>query len=100
MSDANTRRMLAQWREERNDVWLYERMAEAEKLPELAELYRRLAATEHRHADVWAGRLRAAGSEAPAFRPAPRTRIRGWLAGWLSPAAVVPSLAAMESSSS
>ncbi len=96
MNDANTRRMLAQWREERNAAWLYQRMSEAEKLPALAEVYRRLAVTEQRHADVWAERLRAAGSAAPGFRPAPRTRILGWLAGWLSPAAVVPGLAATE----
>lgn len=100
MSDAITRRMLAHWREERNAVWLYERMAQAEKLPELAEVYRRLAATEQRHAEVWAGRLRSAGGVAPAFRPALRTRILGWLAGRLSPAAVVLSLAAIESNAS
>ena len=100
MSDANTRKMLAQWREERNAVWLYERLAKVEKLPELAEVYRRLAATEQRHAELWAGRLRVVGAEAPAFRPAPRTMILGWLAGWLSPAAVVPGLAATESRAS
>ena len=100
MNDANTRKMLTQWREERNAGWLYERLAQAEKLPELAEVYRRLAATELRHAGVWAERLRSLGSAVPVFRPAPRTIILGWLAGWLSPAAVVPGLAAMENSAS
>jgi rubrerythrin len=46
---------------------LYRTLAQLEKKPQLAEVYRRLAAIEQAHADFWAKRLAVAGA-APARR--------------------------------
>ncbi len=81
---------------ERDAADLYERLAAAEPSPRLAEVYRRLAATERRHADEWVRRLEAAGSKVLPHRSSWRTRAYGWLAGRFGPGLVIPSLAAVE----
>ena len=89
-------RYLANWRDEFDSAALYRTLAAAESRPELAEVYRRLAATEEGHADFWAERLRAAGEAIPARRPGWRTRALGWLAQRLGPQFIVPTLVGME----
>ena len=54
---------------ERDAVYLYGRLAEAESNPELAELYRKLAVTEVKHVAFWEGRLTEAGATVAPFRP-------------------------------
>jgi len=81
---------------ERDAADLYERLAAAETSPELARVYRRLAATESRHAQEWARRIEAAGGKVPRHRTSWHTRTYGWLARRFGPALVVPSLAAVE----
>jgi rubrerythrin len=49
-----------------NGAALYQGMAEAEKDPKIAEVYRRMAASEQRHADLLARRLESAGVAVPA----------------------------------
>jgi len=56
---------------------LYRRLAELEQRPELAEVYRQLAATEETHARYWEERLRQAGLSVPAPRPSWRARQLG-----------------------
>jgi len=48
---------------------LYRMLATAESSPELAEVYRRLASVEERHADVWRAKLAEARHEPPASAP-------------------------------
>jgi vacuolar iron transporter family protein len=66
---------LANLRLERDAVVLYDRLAEIEADDERAAAFRRIAANERRHADIWAGRLAEAGVQVP---PAgePRARVR------------------------
>jgi vacuolar iron transporter family protein len=60
---------------------LYRALAVLGEDARLAEVYRRLAATEERHAGVWEERLRASGAAVPARRPGWRTRLPASLSG-------------------
>ncbi len=81
---------------EQNGVILYEALADAEKNPNLAEVYRRLAATEQRHAETFTAKLKAAGIRVPKFRPSWRTTTLVWLAKRFGVKAVLPSVMSME----
>jgi VIT1/CCC1 family predicted Fe2+/Mn2+ transporter len=97
--DVETRpvdRYLENLQGERDGAALYDAVAASESNPKLAEVYRRLAATERKHAEVWAEKLRVAGVAAPEFRPSPRTRILGWLARRWGARFVLPSIFALE----
>lgn len=83
-------------KEELNSAALYERMAGLEPVPQLAEVYRKLAEAERRHAAVWEQRLEEAGAEVPAFRSDWRTRVLGWLAARFGVAFVLPTIAGIE----
>ena len=60
---------------ERDAIVLYDSLAEIEKDQTRAEAFRRIAANERRHADIWAGKLTELGATVP---PAdgPRARVR------------------------
>jgi VIT1/CCC1 family predicted Fe2+/Mn2+ transporter len=75
---------------------LYRTMAEVATPPQLAEVYRRLAAIEERHARFWEQQLRAAGQPVPSRRPSWRARTLSWLAKRLGAEFVLPTLATME----
>jgi vacuolar iron transporter family protein len=75
---------------------LYRAMAEVATPPQLAEVYRRLAAIEERHARFWEQQLRAAGQPVPSWRPSWRARTLSWLAKRLGAEFVLPTLATME----
>jgi VIT1/CCC1 family predicted Fe2+/Mn2+ transporter len=79
---------------------LYRLLAAAEETPELAEVYRRLAAAEDRHAEVWRSRLRDVGGEVPPDRPGARIRFIGWLARRFGATAVLPMVMAGEAGDS
>jgi vacuolar iron transporter family protein len=74
---------------------LYAVMAEREENAQLSTLYRRLEATERRHAEFWAKRLEAPGQPARLLSSG-RARILAWLARRFGPSLVLPSLAATE----
>jgi vacuolar iron transporter family protein len=85
---------------EQNGVILYSALAEAEKNPNLAEVYKRLAATEKRHVDTFTAKLKAAGVGVPEFRPSWRTSTLIWLAKRFGVKAVLPTVMSMESAAS
>lgn len=93
MDDAGRYRRNLQ--DEVDNAFLYAVMAEREENVQLSALYRRLEATERRHADFWAKRLQAAGEPARLL-PSRRARILAWLARRFGPSLVLPSLAATE----
>ncbi len=97
MSQLTPRQYLEFWNEERNSAALYQAVAAAEKNPKLAEVYRRLAATEEGHAAVWADKLKAAGVAVPEFKPTPRTRLLIALSRRFGVGAVLPAMSSMES---
>jgi VIT1/CCC1 family predicted Fe2+/Mn2+ transporter len=96
MTTTDTKRYLEFLTDERNSAALYRALAEDEKNPKIAEVYRRLAATEESHANTWAEKLKAANVAVPPFRPAWRTRVLIWAAHRFGPNTVLPSLSAME----
>ncbi|MCE7989127.1 MAG: rubrerythrin family protein [Caldilinea sp. CFX5] len=90
--------MLAFWEEERNSAALYMALATIEQDGNLAEVYRRLAATEEQHAESWATRLQESGVALPRFTPSWRTRTLIWVARRFGIQSVLPTLSATEDS--
>ncbi len=87
---------LASLDDELNGVALYTALSEVEKDARIAEVYRRMAEVEQRHAGTWAKSLKATGVAVPAFRPSWRTRLLGGLARRFGTAAVLPTIMGME----
>jgi VIT1/CCC1 family predicted Fe2+/Mn2+ transporter len=85
-------RILAHLQDERNGVALYNTLADLEKDTRLAEVYRRMAAAEQRHAQAWVERLKESGVEAPLPGLAWRTRTLIWLARRFGTGLVLPSV--------
>lgn len=83
-------------REELDGAYLYRVLADVEESPQLAELYRRLAAAEERHAGFWRERLGELGDDGTPDGPSRRARILGWLARRYGPALVLPTVIADE----
>jgi len=66
---------LANLKLERDAVVLYDQLAQIEGDPHRAQAFRRIAANERRHAEIWASRLASAGVTVPSAGP-PRARVR------------------------
>jgi VIT1/CCC1 family predicted Fe2+/Mn2+ transporter len=92
----DVRRYRANLQGEIDGAALYRALADAEPQPQLAEVYRRLAGVEERHAVAWEERLRAAGGGVPSRRPGWRTRALAWLARRFGPQVVLPTVASLE----
>jgi VIT1/CCC1 family predicted Fe2+/Mn2+ transporter len=75
---------------------VYMALAEAEKDPNLANIYRRLAAVERAHAEFWRSRLDRVGRAQAKLRPSFRARGLSWLARHLGPDFILPAVAASE----
>jgi len=88
--------MIAAYLDERSSALLYSTMAEVEKDPRLAEVYRRLGKTEEEHANHWQLKAKAEGLPLPDFKPDWRTRTLARLARRFGPAMILPSLQNME----
>ncbi|WP_276259083.1 VIT1/CCC1 transporter family protein [Haloglomus litoreum] len=91
---------IARYRRNRQDevdsATVYEAMADAESQPQLADVYRRLAATEREHAAFWAERLREAGATVTEAAPSWRARVLAWLARRFGATLVVATMRAGE----
>ena len=79
---------------------LYRALAEAEPNPKLSDVYRRLAAVEEAHAELWRKNLRRTGAEVPSPAPSFRTRMLAWLARRFGPEFVLPTISILERSDS
>ena len=89
-------RYRANYLAEQEGIYLYSKLAELESDGHLAELYRRLAAIEQRHSDLWKSRLTSAGETPPTFGPNWRIRTLIWLARRLGTGAVLSTISSME----
>src|SRR5204863_362499 len=67
-SETTPRQAIAFIQDELDTAALYDTLAGAEVDSRLAEVYRRLAAAERRHAEHWEAKLRAGGVRVPPFR--------------------------------
>jgi len=79
-----------------DSIALYAALSQAETDPRIAEVYRRLAKVEARHADVWRAAIAREGGSAGEVSPSPRARVLGWLAKRLGVGAVLPVVVAAE----
>ena len=79
---------------------LYLALAQSEKQPQLAEVYRRLAASEEKHAAAWEKKLSALDVKFPARTPSQRARILIWLAKRFGPQFILPTIAGNEKADS
>jgi VIT1/CCC1 family predicted Fe2+/Mn2+ transporter len=82
--------------DELDSAALYDALAAGEKDPRLAEVYRRLAAVERRHADHWMAKLGTDGVAVPAHRLGWRARALRWIARRFGAAAVTSIIAGQE----
>ena len=76
---------------------LYQSLSKTERDPHLAELYRRMAETEQRHASIWADYLHKAGEPVPTHTSGWRIRMIIWLAKRFGVNSVLPMVSSMES---
>jgi vacuolar iron transporter family protein len=81
---------------ERDAIFLYGKLAGAEPNADLASIYRRLAETEKRHAELWERKLTEAGAPPGPFKPSWRARMNARLASRFGAQAVVASIAKIE----
>src|SRR6185503_8829829 len=79
---------------------LYRVLADGTERPEVAEVYRRLAATEENHAEVWRGKLRGLGDTRADPVKSMRVRTLGWLARRFGAAAVLSGIVGAETADS
>jgi VIT1/CCC1 family predicted Fe2+/Mn2+ transporter len=84
------------WQKEIDGTALYNTLAEIETKPELADVYRRLAASEEKHAEVWETRLQAAGVRLPVRRPSWRAASMCFLAKRFGSQFVLPTITGNE----
>jgi VIT1/CCC1 family predicted Fe2+/Mn2+ transporter len=89
-------RWTANYLSEREGEALYRALAELAENPQRAEVLRRMAAVESRHAARWEEKLRAAGVQPPAVREGIQPRAIRRLARWLGVDAVLPLVRGME----
>ncbi|TAM48773.1 MAG: rubrerythrin family protein [Acidobacteria bacterium] len=82
--------------EEIDSAAIYAAIAKLEANEKLAEVYRRLAASEEAHVAFWEGKLRDAGARVPARRPSARSRVIVWLSRRFGTQSVIPMLAMKE----
>lgn len=96
LTDIERKRLRENLTDEMNGAALYDALAAAEKDERLAEVYRRLASVEQRHAERWRRRLEEAGETLPPFTPSWRTRTLGWIARRFGTSVVLPSVQTLE----
>jgi VIT1/CCC1 family predicted Fe2+/Mn2+ transporter len=79
-----------------DSAYVYRAMAAAERKPQLASVYARLASVEERHLAFWEQQLRSAGAEPGPRRPSWRARLMGTLAARFGARIVLPTVATLE----
>src|SRR6516162_9371339 len=94
--DDPRRRFTANLQGEVDSAALYRTLAQTEKNPQLAQVYRRLAAIEEAHAEYWKNHIAAIDHKVPSLRPGFRARALGWLARRFGPAFVLLTIDTLE----
>ena len=88
------------WQKEIDGSFQYRALANAEKNEKLAEVYKKLALSEERHAAIWEEKLKEAGAALPPRRPSWRATTLGRLAKWFGPQFVLSSIVGNEAADS
>jgi VIT1/CCC1 family predicted Fe2+/Mn2+ transporter len=93
-------RYFANRQKEIDGAALYLALSESEKQPQMSQLYKRLSASEEKHAAVWEKKLKALKVAIPARIPSQRTRILIWLAKRFGSQFILPTIAGNEKADS
>jgi len=96
VSKSDIKRYAANRQKELDGVAIYTALAENEKQPQLAEVFRRMAHSEQKHANVWEKKLIDAGVTLKAARPSWRARVMRSLAKRFGPHFVMPTISSNE----
>jgi len=88
--------ILNSYLDERNSSLLYQTLSEVEKNPRLAEVYKRISATEATHAETWKAKAAEKGLQVPEYHPTWRIRTLIWLARRFGPSMILPTIQGME----
>jgi VIT1/CCC1 family predicted Fe2+/Mn2+ transporter len=84
------------WQDEADAAFLYRILADAEPDPTKQDVYRRLAAVEDRHVEIWGNLLAEHGRPQGKFRPSLRARVLAGLGRRIGPGFLLPLLLAEE----
>ena len=84
------------WQDEADAAYLYRLLADCEPDLTKQDIYRRLAAVEDRHLEIWAGLLAQHGRRVGPHRPTGRTRLLAFLGRQFGPGFLLPMLLAEE----
>ena len=98
--DKDVERYLANRQKEIDGAALYLALAQTEKQPQLAEVYRRLSASEEKHAAGWEKKLEELKIPIPARKPTWRAATMIWLAKRFGPQFILPTITNNEKSDS
>jgi VIT1/CCC1 family predicted Fe2+/Mn2+ transporter len=79
---------------------LYSALAETEKQPQMAEVYKKLAASEEKHAAGWEKKLKELKAPIPLRRPTWRAASMIWLAKRFGPQFILPTITGNEKADS
>lgn len=90
------KRFRANRQDEVDSASQYHAMAASEPDPDVARIYRELAAVEEKHAAFWEEQLRGAGVDPGPRTPSWRARVLAWTARRLGARSVLPTIAQKE----
>jgi VIT1/CCC1 family predicted Fe2+/Mn2+ transporter len=96
-SEDDLRRYADNFLREQDGIALYHALAKAEKDPNRAQIFDRLAKAEERHAARWARLLRTNRAPVPLYSPSWRVRVLGWLARQFGTQHILPVVTGLES---
>ena len=86
--------------DEVDSAFLYRAFAAAEKQPQIAEVFRRLAEVEEKHGRFWADKLQEATGRVPDLSPGWRARVLARLARAFGVEMILPTVAGLETGGS
>jgi VIT1/CCC1 family predicted Fe2+/Mn2+ transporter len=96
VTKADLQRYAENYLKEQDGIALYRAMANAEKDPERAQVFIKLAKAEERHAVKWANLLRSNGARVPEYTPGSRVRLLGWFSRRFGTQHVLPVVSGLE----
>jgi VIT1/CCC1 family predicted Fe2+/Mn2+ transporter len=99
-NEEDIKRYLGNRQKEIDGAALYSVLAETEKQPQMAEVYRKLAASEEKHAAAWEKKLKKLEVPIPPRKTTWRAATMIWLAKRFGPQFVLPTIAGNEKADS
>jgi vacuolar iron transporter family protein len=96
MANEDAERFRTNLQDEIDSAHLYRALADAEADIQRSGIYRKLAAVEDKHAQLWRDNLGKIGEAVPPAKPSVRSRTLSWLARRFGAGFVLPTVNAME----